>query len=135
MSSPSSLLLPENGEDWPIRMFVLVTPWAWPAPTANTQASAPTAEVHARIIVIALSPRYGENRPLKYRHSCLFWKLPPVSGRTRVRKAQLDTSHESSGSFVGMPLDPLILDQAQSQRTGHVAATPGWADATPVTDR
>src|SRR6266581_1929794 len=76
MSSPSSLLLPENGEDWPIRMVVLVTPWAWPAPTANTHASAPTAAVHVRIIVIVLSPRYGENRPLKYRHSCVFWKLP-----------------------------------------------------------
>src|SRR6267154_173059 len=60
MSSPSSLLLPEKGEDWPIRMVVLVTPWAWPAPTANTQASAPTAAVHVRIIVIALTPRYGD---------------------------------------------------------------------------
>src|SRR6266853_3697578 len=87
MSSPSSLLLPENGEDWPIRMVVLVTPWAWPAPTANTHASAPTAAVHVRIIVIALSPRYGENRPLKYRRSCVFWRLPPVPGRTRVRSA------------------------------------------------
>src|SRR5258706_13086325 len=89
MSSPRSLLLPENGEDWPIRMFVLVTPWAWPAPTENTQVSAPTATAHVWISVIALSPRYGQNLPLKYRHSCLFWKLPPVPTRTCVRKAHL----------------------------------------------
>src|SRR5207249_3865914 len=57
MSSPSSLLLPENGDDWPIRMPVLLTPWAWARPPANRQASAPTAAVNARIVVIALSPR------------------------------------------------------------------------------
>src|SRR6267378_678190 len=52
MSSPSSLLLPENGDDWPIRMFVLLTPWGWATPPANKQASAPTAAVNARIVVI-----------------------------------------------------------------------------------
>src|SRR6266849_5545928 len=61
MSSPSSLLLPENGDDWPIRMRVLVTPWAWAALPASKQASAPTAAVSARIVVIAPPPRYGKS--------------------------------------------------------------------------
>src|SRR5437867_12695883 len=52
MSSPSSLLLPENGDDWPIRILVLVTPCALATPPANKH-SAPTAAVNARIVVIA----------------------------------------------------------------------------------
>src|SRR6266850_8287101 len=57
MSSPSSLLLPENGDDWPIRMLVLVTPWAWAALPASKQASVPATAVNARIVVIAPPPR------------------------------------------------------------------------------
>src|SRR5439155_462495 len=56
MSSPSSLLLPENGDDWPIRILVLVTPCAWATPPASKH-SAPTAAVNARIVVIAPPPR------------------------------------------------------------------------------
>src|SRR5713101_7242115 len=99
MSSPSSLLLPENGDDWPMRMFVLVTPWAWPVPTANKQASAPTAAVHVRIVVIALSPRSSVKSAAEI--SALWsWKLHLVPVRTRVRKAQpraCRTLHEACG--------------------------------------
>src|SRR5712691_11122257 len=77
MSSPSSLLLPENGDDWPIRMLVLLTPWALATPPANKQASAPTAAVNARIVVIALPPRLREHRPLKDRHFVYFMNFPP----------------------------------------------------------
>src|SRR5882757_9034459 len=101
MSSPSSLLLPENGEDWPIRMFVLVTPWAWPAPTANTQASAPTAAVHVRIIVIA--PRYGENRPLRYRPLVSFGSYPRyLAGHGSAKRSWIrDQGHTNHLALCG----------------------------------
>jgi hypothetical protein len=55
------LLLPENGDDWPIRTLVLVTPWASAPPPANKQASAPTAAVNARVLVIALPLVHGKS--------------------------------------------------------------------------
>src|SRR6266853_4762498 len=84
MSSPSSLVLPENGDDWPIRILVLVTPWASAPPPANKQASAPTAAVNARIVVIALPPRTRKNRPLKYRPFCLFEKFAAAADHRQI---------------------------------------------------
>src|SRR5882672_3350884 len=102
MSSPSSLLLPENGDDWPIRMFVFVTPWAWAAPPANKQASAPTAAVNARIVFIALSPHSWGKAAAEI--SALWsWKLRVGPVRARARKAQPTALHEACGLLVRMP--------------------------------
>src|SRR5882762_3106691 len=98
MSSPSSLLLPENGDDWPIRMLVLVTPWAWAALPASKQASVPTTAVNARTVVIAPPPRsrkigrsnlgtfayHGSSSPLGCRVPAI---LHPPTGRQPHRPA------------------------------------------------
>src|SRR5437773_7508118 len=120
MSSPSSLLLPANGDDWPIRILVLVTPCALATPPANKH-SAPTAAVNARIVVIAPPPPPREDAPYRRFYTAKRGRGPSPS---LLSEEFLDLIHPGFGAGVvsiAVPLaDHLELAQQFPLSLGQV---------------